>query len=1318
MGFVRGCKAFPIPAGGHTSALMHSTDWLPTICGLAGAKTDRTLTLDGYDQWKTLSAGDPTPRTTIFHNVPVGAAPVAFVDPKTNKTSYNTSACLFHVDNRTGPCHGFGLTGGAIRKNEWKLLTTYPGSHPWEDSAPEGVPQYPPGGAFPNGSRVFAPSTNDSLPVVFPINSTLGVFLFNVSADPTETHNLAASESAVLADMLETYSQYAVTAVMPLTFRYGFRDPMSGNSLPRPNEPHCQGQFGGSAYCAYGHEFDCMVMGRRMRGRGSSAGPTSAADASECHAACKKASGCEWWSFSSGDEPATAAAAAAGPGEAGEAGCRFFWQNEHVFTECDSPAACAYGPADCDYGWPSHSPFPGPVEPPQPPHPPPCNNPSTACFVKNKGLSGGDLVNVKAASDAECQKACQAHPDCSWWVQAHSGSLCRLKSSKGAEWSGGIDHGPRCCPVRLLTDDIADTFSWSLDGGRTIADLNNWKRTVSTDAASKNTTLTRGDTTAVVSQRFLGAGAVETLIRFAHAAQAVAPSPMLSNISSLDLIIPVPAGATATLHGFLGSSGSSDDFSSFSKPLDAPLVFRPIGGRSSNGLLGYFGVHVNDSAANYSKGLVLSVGWTGTWRARFERVLTGIRVTVGLSKFRAALFAGERFRAARVLAVNYSGADVFDGFNAHRKMLARHYLRKNKTTGKLRGAIISSWTAQFYHNDVTAQNMLAMTAGVKAGGVENAWIDFGWYKNAACATGTKAACKENGGLGDVGNWLMPPVESVDATSFPRPLSLKAVADAAHAGTSHTKFTVWFEPESVCSICALGIGNRSAAFAKGWALNAGGARCRPYDARCRLLLDLGNEGARKYMTAYLSDAIPAFGLDILRMDFNQDPQAQWVLKDQLVAAASKRPLRQGMAEVKYVEGLYSMWSDVISAHPQVLLDNCASGGRRIDLETSMRSTPLWQSDLAGNKGDVSESWQSQNAGLSAFLPIHSGGCPRLDGHTTSGPSGQPGLTVECEPYVWRSCGGAIGKAIAWPAATWASVAANSTMAARVRLAVAETQRLRSISTDVDANYWPLVMPINPTSNFLASQHSLGDECGFALIFRRPAQAASSFVRSVPNRSDFTLELTAPKPDEGYFAGEYNVSLAKDVTELGPCKARCATSAACEGLTFVAGGGPPCVLYSTIAASKTFSKSAKVTQYAKAFVGSQIYVLSGTGKTSKHALPQPAGVPFLEPCGKSFVPACCANSSLGACVSCAELAAAPDGGAGCGPYAGGQSKPFEPKLRGLDRSASYSVSLYEDKYVVTKQLTMSGAALATISLSLRPRSSVLLEYEKKSLGQSNE
>ena len=65
-------------------------------------------------------------------------------------------------------------------------------------------------------------------------------------------------------------------------------------------------------------------------------------------------------------------------------------------------------------------------------------------------------------------------------------------------------------------------------------------------------------------------------------------------------------------------------------------------------------------------------------------------------------------------------------------------------------------------------------------------------------------------------------------------------------------------------------------------------------------------------------------------------------------------RRGMNEAGYVRGLYELWDSVRNSHPNLIIDNCASGGRRHDLETMTRSIPLWPSDYScgGNEDLVS------------------------------------------------------------------------------------------------------------------------------------------------------------------------------------------------------------------------------------------------------------------------------------------------------------------------------------------------------------------------------
>jgi alpha-galactosidase len=85
----------------------------------------------------------------------------------------------------------------------------------------------------------------------------------------------------------------------------------------------------------------------------------------------------------------------------------------------------------------------------------------------------------------------------------------------------------------------------------------------------------------------------------------------------------------------------------------------------------------------------------------------------------------------------------------------------------------------------------------------------------------------------------------------------------------------------------------------------------------------------------------------------------------------------MSEIRYIEGLYALWDGLRERHPGLWIDNCASGGRRIDLETLSRALPLWPSDFSDVIGlssglDLHVGDQCLNAGLARWTPLFGGG----------------------------------------------------------------------------------------------------------------------------------------------------------------------------------------------------------------------------------------------------------------------------------------------------------------------------------------------------------
>ena len=62
---------------------------------------------------------------------------------------------------------------------------------------------------------------------------------------------------------------------------------------------------------------------------------------------------------------------------------------------------------------------------------------------------------------------------------------------------------------------------------------------------------------------------------------------------------------------------------------------------------------------------------------------------------------------------------------------------------------------------------------------------------------------------------------------------------------------------------------------------------------------------------------------------------------------------------------AFWDELLRRHPEMLYDNCASGGRRNDLESMRRGVPYTKSDYALEPVGV----QCETYGISMWLPYY-------------------------------------------------------------------------------------------------------------------------------------------------------------------------------------------------------------------------------------------------------------------------------------------------------------------------------------------------------------
>ncbi len=371
-------------------------------------------------------------------------------------------------------------------------------------------------------------------------------------------------------------------------------------------------------------------------------------------------------------------------------------------------------------------------------------------------------------------------------------------------------------------------------------------------------------------------------------------TPIVADVKSLDIEYGVGQGP-AVLHYFTGSPCTPTDYEPHQTRLDAgsDVAIATSGGRPTNSNLPYFNIEWNGG------GLIAVLGWPGQWSARFRGGDGGsVHVSGGQELTHFTLLPGEEVRTPRVV-LQFWHSDRATAQNVWRRWMRMHNSPHpaGKPVGPQFAACSSHQFGEMIHANDANQKLFVdryLEEGLK---LDYWWMDAGWYVN-------------NGNWPNTGTW------EVDRKRFPG--GLRSITDHTHA--KGVRSIVWFEPERVNSGTWLYDTHPE------WLLTAGdGDR----------LLDLGNDEARRWWTDHADRLITEEGIDLYRTDFNIDPLAFW--------RAADAPDRQGITEIRYVTGFLTYLDELLRRHPNLVMDTCASGGRRNDIETLRRAVPLLRSD---------------------------------------------------------------------------------------------------------------------------------------------------------------------------------------------------------------------------------------------------------------------------------------------------------------------------------------------------------------------------------------
>ncbi len=275
--------------------------------------------------------------------------------------------------------------------------------------------------------------------------------------------------------------------------------------------------------------------------------------------------------------------------------------------------------------------------------------------------------------------------------------------------------------------------------------------------------------------------------------------------------------------------------------------------------------------------------------SQHTQLLKRASVTAGVNDFTSEipLASGESFETPSLI-VGFSNS----GFGHMSEILYDwqfdHILPRGKKTDKahaVRPVIYNTWYP--YEFDIDEKKLIDFIPKAKYIGAELYVIDDGWMKGRS---------NDKRGLGD---WF------IDEERFPH--GLRYISDKAHE--AGMMFGIWVEPEMVNPDSDLYRAHPD------WVLSEPN-RERSL-MRTQLILDMSRDDITDWTIDWLDRLIEDAKLDYLKWDMNREASEIGLYQ-----------LERGVA-VKYMKNIERIWKHLNEKFPDLLLENCASGGGRAD-----------------------------------------------------------------------------------------------------------------------------------------------------------------------------------------------------------------------------------------------------------------------------------------------------------------------------------------------------------------------------------------------------
>ena len=240
-----------------------------------------------------------------------------------------------------------------------------------------------------------------------------------------------------------------------------------------------------------------------------------------------------------------------------------------------------------------------------------------------------------------------------------------------------------------------------------------------------------------------------------------------------------------------------------------------------------------------------------------------------------------------------------------------------------RPTYLNSWESAYF--DINEDKVLSLADKANDIGVEMLVLDDGWFEGREDDTSS------------LGDW------TADKARFPSGIP----SLAAKVKDKGLKFGLWFEPEMVSPISQLYKDHPD------WILHVPGRK--PSLGRHQLTLDLSRDDVVDYIFNSLDIILACGDIDYVKWDMNRNMTER--------GSAALPPQHQQEVSHRYILGLYKLLGRLTEKYPDILFENCASGGNRSDLAMLSFMPQCWISDMCDPLGRL-----NIIHGASYYLPL--------------------------------------------------------------------------------------------------------------------------------------------------------------------------------------------------------------------------------------------------------------------------------------------------------------------------------------------------------------